>query len=264
MSHRSAVLLGMMAVAVFTAAYALAGGDNRVISTLLALPMVLMLPGYAVVAALFPRRTLGKVELVVLSLGLSLAIAVLGGFALNWTPSGLRSGPWAVLLSGVTLGGCIVGLARQREQAMPYIERLRTERLSVGLTLRQALLGGLAVLIVGGAFAISTAGVAQQQRAQPFTQLWILPASVAQAKSAVHIGIRNMEQTTMAYTLDLTVDGKVAAVWPTIQLRSGEQWEATFVLPAADQTSARRLEALLYRADTPHAVYRHVALWLGP
>ena len=264
MSHRTAALLGVMAVAVITTVYALAGGDNPVISTLLALPMVLALPGYAVVTALFPRRVMGRVEQVVLSLGLSLAIAVLGGFALNWTSSGLRSSSWAMLLSGITIGGCIVGLARQHGHLMPDIEGLRTEHLGVGLTWRQVLLGGLAMVIVGGALTLSTMGAAQQQRAQRFTQLWILPASGAQAKSAVHIGIRNMEQATVTYSLDLTVDGKVATVWPAIPLRPDEQWEATFALPASDQTAARRVEAVLYRADMPHAVYRHVVLSLGP
>ncbi|MDQ6673875.1 MAG: DUF1616 domain-containing protein, partial [Chloroflexota bacterium] len=64
----------------------------------LAGPLVLVLPGYALVRALLPARPRRLAELLLLSLGSSLAIAVLGGLVLNLTPWGIRAESWAVFL----------------------------------------------------------------------------------------------------------------------------------------------------------------------
>jgi hypothetical protein len=64
---------------------------DHVPGRILTLPLVLVLPGYAVTAALFPNRSLGVPERLVFSLGLSVAIVVLGGLLLNVTPFGVRA-----------------------------------------------------------------------------------------------------------------------------------------------------------------------------
>jgi len=57
----------------------------------LGLALVLFFPGYALVAALFPRRRdLELVERIALSFGGSLAIVPLIGLGLNYTPWGIR------------------------------------------------------------------------------------------------------------------------------------------------------------------------------
>jgi uncharacterized membrane protein len=58
---------------------------------ILGLPLVLFLPGYALIAALFPRKDdLDGIERIALSFGLSIAISPLLGLGLNYTPFGLR------------------------------------------------------------------------------------------------------------------------------------------------------------------------------
>jgi hypothetical protein len=74
--------------------------------------LVLVLPGYALTAALLPRRSLGRPELALCVLGLSLAVAALGGLLLNF--AGHLSRPsWDSLLSVVTVGCCAIAGRRR-------------------------------------------------------------------------------------------------------------------------------------------------------
>ena len=67
----------------------------------LGLVFVLFLPGYVLVAALYPRKDdLDLVERVALSLGLSIAVVPLIGLGLNYSPWGIRLNP---ILAFVTL-----------------------------------------------------------------------------------------------------------------------------------------------------------------
>lgn len=107
----------------------------------LGLAFVLFVPGYALVAALFPEagesagpdstsdaaedhersRTvspptaIGGPERAVLSLGSSVAIVSLAGLALNYTPWGVRLGPVLLAVSGAALGATAIAAARRRE-----------------------------------------------------------------------------------------------------------------------------------------------------
>ena len=258
MNHRSVDIFAVIAIALVAAVLALLVPADIVLIRILTLPLVLVLPGYALTSALFPRRALGIPEHLSFSLGLSLAVVILGGLALNWTPFGLRASSWAVLLAGITLGASAVALVRQRRQSVSAPEWLRVG--NAGFTLRQALLLGLAAAIVCGAVAVSIIG-AERQPHPGFTQLWILPAGGANAENAVRLGVSNMESSAMEYRLDVNVDGKVVKEWPAIDLEPNKKWEATLVLLPTG--SVTRVEADLYRADAPTTIYRHVVLWLG-
>ena len=59
----------------------------------LGLLLVLFLPGYSLIAALFPGKgDLDGIERIALSFGLSIAVVPLLGLALNYTPFGSRLG----------------------------------------------------------------------------------------------------------------------------------------------------------------------------
>ena len=55
----------------------------QIIGILLALPQVFLLPGYTLIEFLFHRRPLENVRRLVLSISLSIAIAILSGFILQ-------------------------------------------------------------------------------------------------------------------------------------------------------------------------------------
>jgi hypothetical protein len=224
---------------------------------LVALPLVLFIPGYAIVAAAFPSGRLGTTERMLFSLGASLALVALAGLLLHWTALGLRPAAWAVALGNITLVASLVALVRRWQQ--PAGDALRPLALprfgSAGLTLAQAGQLGLALLLVAGALLIARDG-AIQQRATGFTQLWVLPDSAAQIDS-VRLGVSNREPGAIGYRLLVTASGTIIGSWPQITLGPNEQWEATVALPT-DQPAAVTVEAVLYRLDTPDTAYRRV------
>ena len=74
------------------------------IRIILGLLLVLFLPGYALIATLFPRKDdLDGIERVALSFGLSIAITPLLGLGLNYTPFGIRLTPVLIVLSVFTI-----------------------------------------------------------------------------------------------------------------------------------------------------------------
>ena len=84
------------------------------IRIILGLPLVLFLPGYALIAALFPRKDdLDGIERVALSFGLSIAITPLLGLALNYTPFGIRLTPVLIVLSVFTIALAIGAYVRR-------------------------------------------------------------------------------------------------------------------------------------------------------
>jgi len=85
-------------------------------------PLVLFLPGYSLIAALFPRKDdLDGIERIALSFGLSIAVVPLLGLALNYTPFGIRLVPVLVVLSVFTVSLAVI--AGVRRQGLPEGER---------------------------------------------------------------------------------------------------------------------------------------------
>jgi uncharacterized membrane protein len=260
MKHRCVDILVVVAITIVAVALAFTVTPNRVLGRIWTLPLVLLLPGYALTAAMFPRGSLGLPSRLVFSLGLSLVIVILGGLALNWTPFGLHASSWSVLLGGITLCACVVTLVRRRGQSVTSsVQR----RVSIpGFTVRQALLLALAAIVVCAAIVVSSIGAAQQPY-PGFTQFWMLPIGGANPPNAVRLGVSNMQSTAMKSSLTVSEDGKVVKVWPAIDLKPNEKWEVTLLLPQTHHAAAAKVEALLYRVNAPTTVYRHVVLWLS-
>ncbi len=309
MNHKSVDILAVVGMTIIAIALAFAVSPDNVFGRILTLPLVLVLPGYALTSALFARRTLGGPERLVFSLGLSLMIVVMVGLVLNGTRYGLSASSWSLFLSSITLIASAVALVRRRGQSIStsgwfsslpisfwsrlwswltrqslHINSTMRNGLSptftkmpqkiwlmmrgwvgggdVGLTFRQGLLLGLAVVVVFGAVAVSVIGAVRQPFAG-FTQLWLLPTGGAGPQRAVHLGVSNMELTAMEYSLNVSMDGQIVKVWDSIDLKPNEKWEATLMIPQTSRAGAVKVEALLYRSDAPMTIYRHVTLWLG-
>jgi hypothetical protein len=75
--------------------------------------LVLFLPGYSLIEALYPKRELDELTRFALSMGLSLALVPLAGLVLNYTPFGIRLLPVAFSIAGITIALLIVALTRK-------------------------------------------------------------------------------------------------------------------------------------------------------
>ncbi len=254
MSHKSfaAILIGM--VIVLASLFTLSGLWLTVARTLVAL-LVLVVPGYAIASALFPKRRFGRLEILVFSLGLSMAVAALGGLVLNWTPWGLGAGSWTLFLSVITLGAGAIALARRGgAPALPTMPAIAFRSMahptqSAGLFMVSA------ALLLALALRVAVTGVVQQPY-QGFTQLWLLPVHKGNL-GAVRLGVVNRESAMTSYRLRLMAGGRAVREWSIHALKPNGTWQATVTLSSKLQP-AQRVEATLYRANSPRLVYRRV------
>ncbi len=101
------------------AVFVLATGQGLLVAILL----VLFIPGYVLVAALFPdNKEINWIERIALSFGLSIAVVPLLGLLLNFTPFGIRLVP--IVLSIVLFSGGLGVVAYLRRMGLPVEERL--------------------------------------------------------------------------------------------------------------------------------------------
>ncbi len=224
-----------------------------VLRVLLALPFVLVLPGYAITAAIFPGQSLPGLERLLFTLGLSLTATILCGLVLNITPWGLQVASWAGLLSIVTLVASLAAMQRRRHERanIPAPAKLRFP-----LSLRQGFLFGLSGLIVAAAIGLAQ-GPKQSHNLQGYTTLWILPGAESQPNT-ISLGIHSQEFELIHYQLQLTLNGKLVQEWPDISLAPGKQWEQSIVMP----DSQGLVEAVLFQANNPGEAYRRVTMAL--
>src|SRR3989304_3999913 len=97
MIDRASDLLLAVAWALGTVLVVLLLSSLEPLRIVLGVPFVLLLPGYCLVAALYPRRDdLQLPERLALSCGLSIAAVVLIGLASNYSPWGIRLEPLLV------------------------------------------------------------------------------------------------------------------------------------------------------------------------
>lgn len=144
------------------------------------IPFLLFLPGYALVAALFPELgsdraserneessgpldpgpSIGLAERVVFSVGTSLIVVPLVGFLLNFTSYGVRAGPVVVVVSVVVVALAAIGALRRRSLAPA--DRFTVPLRSALSPLRadSAHLWANALIVVGLVVALSGLGYA--------------------------------------------------------------------------------------------------------
>jgi hypothetical protein len=234
-SHFDQRDLAAVSVLALIALAAVAFDLHPLMRMVLAVPLVLFLPGYAVLSALAPARPLEAVERVLVSLGLSFAATIVIGLVLALTPVRLSALSWAIALAALTLtGSAIAWVRRVRARiAGPQFPRLATPPAAAALML-------IAALIAGNALVGNSVGAVGQDEPAP-DQLWMVPAgSPGQIRLGMRAGPGGGE-----YALRLSSGGEVIQTYE-LSLAEGEVWEQSVILPVEAQD--RALVARLYRA----------------
>jgi uncharacterized protein DUF1616 len=269
MSRKSLDLALVCTLALAALALNLLGASSPALRLLLGLPLALVLPGYALTAALFPHRALGGADRALFTLSLSLSAAILCGFVLNRTSWGLQPESWAVALSDIVLGGSLIAFARRHlipagSASIARDEPARTApsetapRSRLGLNVGQSLLFGLAIAVIAGAvlFARSEAAL---RPAPDVIQLWMLPGDTAESPM-LRVGINSVGPAAGDFRLQIERGGYIIREWPSLTITPGQRWEETLMLQGR-QLGSGPFEARLYRAEEPNVIYRRVALW---
>jgi uncharacterized membrane protein len=98
------------------------------------LPLIFVLPGYAVAAAIFGDARLDRAQWILLSVGLSIVTAILVALVLYLTPFDLRAGSWGWALVLVVFAGSGIAVLRRRNQEgwqRPRLPSLRVRRTAI-------------------------------------------------------------------------------------------------------------------------------------
>ncbi len=254
----------MCALALAALALTLLGASSPVLRLLLGLPLALVLPGYALTAALFPQRTLDGSNRTLFTLSLSLGTTILCGLVLNHHPGGYGPSHVAVALSDVALGGSLVAFVRRRISSaratqgeptlMPQPGATGRLRLSIG----QGLLFGLAIMVIAGALLLARSEAALRP-APDVIQLWMLPVDDT-APPRLRVGVNSVGLAAGDFRLQIERGGYIIHDWPSLSITAGQRWEETLTIQGR-QPGSGPFEARLYRAEEPDTVYRRVALW---
>lgn len=233
--HSDLLLCALVAV---TAMFASAIDASPVLRAALAIPLVLLLPGYALVAALFPTRVLPTVERLLLSAGSSFALTIFAGLVISWTGIGLAPLSWAVALAVITLAGCVVAWLRRFRLGLygPAVASATMPRKGAFMLVIAAL--AAADVLLGSRL------IAGQQQAPPPAQLWLVPIS-GQPNDAL-IGVR---AGSSAAEYRLVISAATEPIYQfDIRLNAGETWERN--LNFAPELRALPIVARLYEGSS--------------
>ena len=216
--------------------------------TAAALPLLLFLPGWAVLGA-FGCLDRPLVERLVFGIGLSIALAAFYGFVLNWlgmlTPVG-----WGIGLAGTTIAASTLRTATS--SSVPHPSRSTLLARASGA---QFALFALAALVATLAIANARHG-ALAQRQYDYTEFWMVPSG-SRDGTLVTLGVRNMESAETSYRVEFVADGEVIGRWLPFSLAPNEMvaQQIPINLPPGPE---RRVAAWLFKADAPDRVYRQV------
>ena len=224
------------------------------VRVIFAVPLALILPGYAIAAAVFGPNLPAWPERIPLTLGISLASAALASLVLNYLPGGIHGFPWTLLLVLIVLLACSSAArrrGRQRGRRQPLsLPSLKPRAITVVLGI-----GTVAMVVVALIVAQATP---ENDRAAGFTQLWIAPPKLTDVST--RIGITSEQQQTRAYRLVVEVEGKAKPEIETFEL---EPTQTHLVkIDSGGTTPPAGVEAKLYLRSDPSRVYRRVSTQL--
>jgi len=258
-------LIGVLTVLLAVAVAVSPAGISRI---MLGLPFLLFFPGYTLVAALFHKKgSLGGVERVALSFGLSIAVVPLIGLVLNFTPWGIRLDP--ILISVAVFVIAASGVAAYRRGGLAP-----EERFSVSFSLRlpswqgqsrvdKALSIVLAVAILGAivtlAYVLATPRIGER-----FTEFYVLgPGGKAEnyptalrvgEEGQVIVGVVNREHESADYRVEIWIDGERAKLRilgedrddVSFELEHERKWERVIGF-VPQEAGTQKVEFVLYR-----------------
>ena len=245
-----------------------------------ALPILLFLPGYALIAAMFPRREeLSSIERFTLSIGLSIAIFVFDGFAISVTAWRFRPEPIILSLSLITLILTLITfLVRLRipkderfyldfSVFSRFFESLRSDEKPTDIE-RALVIALVGSIIIASGMLIYAKVTFEEER---FTAFYILgeggkaenyPKEVYLLEdSSMIVGIENYEHAPANYTLQVKLGGYPIYKQQIPTLAHGEKWKDNVLFTPKHVCKHTKLEFLLYK-DSSTNPYRSVHLWI--
>ncbi len=275
-------LLAAVLLAVATLVFTLTPLADQPARIPLGLLMVLFVPGYSLIAALFPKNAdLDGIERVALSFGLSIAVVPLIGLGLNYTPWGIRLTPVAISLAIFTIS--MAAVAHLRRISLPPEERFSVPFRKAAESLRAEILAHekgrldraltvLLILSIVFSLAALVYVIVTPKQGEKFTEFYILgpggkaydyPTKVITGnRSTVIVGVVNHEYAQVNYTMKMALSN-YSFLDKNLTLQHNETWEQPVGYILNKVGDEQKLEFLLYRDGNNTMPYRDLHLWVN-
>jgi len=254
------------------------------IEAIIVLPGILFIPGYCLIAALFPWESdIDLTERIVLSLGLSLTVVPLIALLLNFTPYGIYLDPVVISLTIFTLAMILV--AQFRRALLPFEKRFRFPFFMIAHTLQHAVyprgqnrIGRLVTVTITIAFIISVIAtvyvIAVPKEGERYTEFFILgenqtaagyPDRISVGQNyPMYVGIGNHEHQITNYTIEtwlthtefdnVTNTSRIITMDPGKRLTISLYHNETRIIPynlSIENSAYNRVEFLLFKERVP-------------
>ncbi|HLO13939.1 MAG TPA: DUF1616 domain-containing protein [Anaerolineales bacterium] len=210
--------------------------------------MVLVLPGYSITVSTLP--SLERPTILLMALGISICVDIVGGLILNLFPGGLQVTSWSIWLSSITLLACLIGFVRRLHQPAPETTWTAGFLPNAG----GIFLFLVTILITLGAVYANQSSAQQSQAT--FTQLWAIPSST-DGLYTLEISIQNKERLIRQYNLYVESAGKKIDAWSEISIDPDHTWTTRLTFM---EIPYKPINVYLYLSDSPEKVYRWVRI----
>ncbi|WP_029505259.1 DUF1616 domain-containing protein [Lachnoclostridium phytofermentans] len=243
---------------------------------ILGLPFALFLPGYLLMAVLFPEKDeFDGSARIALSIGLSIIIVPLIGLLLNYLSSGIRLLP--MMLSLIFFDIFLLFLGWFRRNNLPEEKRF-TLTLTIDLlkwsnktkgtkVIHAALLITSFLLIFTSVFMISS-----PKTGKIFTEFYITglddvttgyPEQLKVGENGtVKAVIINNEQQKTRYKMEILMNGNIIQTISPIDIENQEKQEITVLFKVEEPEDLVKIEFLLYLDGQDIKPYRQLRLWV--
>jgi len=251
---------------------------------ILTLPLVLFIPGYCIIAALYPKkRDIDLIERIALSFGLSIAVIPLIGFGLNFTPWGIRLDPIVVALSLFTFVMILAAYYRRslveedERFSFPFSEvagAMKRELVPGGRNRVDRMLGGILSFLILTAIITTIFVFTAPKGEEGYSEFYVLdenrttsnfPSVINITQSyPMHIGTGNHEYRNVTYTIEtwtvhtefnnITNTSRIVTMEPNDRMSFTLADNMTAIIPynlSVKQTGYDRVEFLLFNESIP-------------
>lgn len=253
--------------------------ENVYIRTILAIPIVLFIPGYLLVTALFPMKDdLDIIGRIVLSFGLSIAIIPILGLLLNFT-FGIELVPvfitlciYVIIFTSITayrrkILSEEVQFSVQFHRIYCIINDWLKPKNSIDSILTIILIF-MTVLSVGTVYYTIT----YPKIGETFTEFYITDPLVETSGYSTSLKLNsstnwsvyvvNHEYAHIKYTLQVVLDKNIL-VSRQLTLDHNQKWEKNITMIPNKEGTNQKLEFLLFKDDNFTTPYRSLHLWIN-
>lgn len=247
--------------------------ENIYVRTILAIPIILFIPGYILMAVFFPKKyDLYSAERIALSFGLSIVIILILGILLNFT-------------LGITLIPIFIILYLYNIMMMTIVIYVREKipediRFSVQLGNIYDIFNNVkpkgrldfiltAVLIFMIILTVGTINytITIPKTGESFTEFYILNSSgndfnISLDPVTLLVGISNHEYSRVNYTLQVVIDKNIIYS-EELALDNNKNWKKNMTFTPDKKDVDMKLEFLLFKENNFTVPYRSLHLWVN-